>query len=111
MTFVPHVPTTHSGVPMPGGPLPAGLGPMALTPNVPTGEAQRQQVAASIMRAYRWLEKALPLAPDAHHLIDDLLTTVSLYAARQYETCQTRLILITEMITSRRLARPDLPEY
>jgi hypothetical protein len=111
MTFVPNIPITHSGNPMPGGLRPAGLGPMSLAQNVPTGEAQRQQVAASIMRAYRWLEKALPLAPDVQHLVGDLLTTVSLYTARQYDTCQARLILITEEIALRRLARPDLPEY
>ena len=111
MTFVPNVPITHSGTPMPGGLRPAGLGPMALAQNVPTGEAQRQQVAASIVRAYRWLEKALPLAPDAHYLVGDLLTTVLLYIARQYDTCQARLILLTEEIAGRRLMRPDLPEF
>jgi len=111
MTFVPNVPVAHTGNPMPGGLRPAGLGPIALTQNVPTSEAQRQHVAASIMRAYRWLEKALPLAPDARPLVDELLTTVSLYTARQYDICQTRLILLTEEIARRRLVRPDLPEY
>ena len=96
--------TTQAG---PGGPT--GQGVMGTGSPAGSGMNLRHNAAAAVTRAYRWLEQALPEAPDAAMLVPELVTAVSLYSAQQYEACLRRTAGAYEVIAAMRARQPGLP--
>jgi hypothetical protein len=69
-------------------------------------EALRQQAAALIQHTYRWLEAAIPDAPQLSVVVPTLVTAVQLYQAQQYPACLNH---ITAVIASLQQARSVFP--
>jgi hypothetical protein len=104
-----------------GGFTPMAAGPaMTAPPAVPPSflpanaahaltEARRLQAAAALQRCYRWLEQALPSAPQLGHLVPPLLTAVQLYEAEHYEACLAQTMAVMQVTQQLRGALPLLP--
>jgi hypothetical protein len=72
-------------------------------------EAMRQQAAASLQHAYRWLETAIPVAPQLSGMVAPLVTAVQLYQAQQYATCLNQVNAVIGSLQQVRWAFPTLP--
>jgi hypothetical protein len=70
----------------------------------------RQQAAAALTRAYRWLDRAVPAAPPVAMLVPGLVTAVSLYTAEQYQACLVQTGAVLQAVAGLRAAQPGLPE-
>jgi hypothetical protein len=90
--------------------------PTAVTGPAPIGtrqpavdEAMRQQAAASLQHAYRWLEAAIPMAPQLSGMVSPLITAVQLYQAQQYAACLNQVSAVIGALQQARWAFPTLP--
>jgi hypothetical protein len=72
-------------------------------------EAMRQQAAASLQHAYRWLETAIPVAPRLSGMVSPLVTAVQLYQAQQYAACLNQVSAVIGALQQARWAFPTLP--
>jgi len=72
-------------------------------------EAMRQQAAASLQHAYRWLEMSIPAAPQLSGMISPLITAVQLYQAQQYGACLNQVSAVIGSLQQARWAFPTLP--
>jgi hypothetical protein len=72
-------------------------------------EAMRQQAAAVLQHTYRWLETAIPVAPQLSSTISPLVTAVQLYQARQYAACLDRAGAVIGSLQQARWTFPTLP--
>lgn len=72
-------------------------------------EAMRHQAAAVLQHTYRWLEGAIPVAPQLSSTIPPLLTAVQLYQARQYPASLDQAGAVIGSLRQARSAFPTLP--
>jgi hypothetical protein len=72
-------------------------------------EAMRQQAAALLQHAYRWLETAIPVAPQLSSRVSPLVTAVQLYQAQQYAACLDQASAVIGSLQQARWAFPTLP--
>jgi hypothetical protein len=72
-------------------------------------EAMRQQAAALLQHAYRWLETAIPMAPQLSGTVSPLVTAVQLYQAQQYAACLDQASAVIGSLQQARWAFPTLP--
>jgi len=72
-------------------------------------EAMRQQAAASLQHTYRWLEAAIPIAPQLSGMASPLVTAVQLYQAQQYPACLDQVSAVIGQLRQARWAFPTLP--
>jgi len=97
-----------------GTPATAGAGTVAATPAPAPGlpvEALRQQAAAVLQHSYRWLESAVPLAPQTADLVPALSVAVQLYEAAQYEASLALAQAVAQGAWQIRQAVPALPPW
>ncbi len=96
--------------PMTATPAMAVLGPDPIGARQPAvDEAMRQQAAALLQHAYRWLETAVPAAPQLSGTVPPLITAVQLYQAQQYAACLDRASAVISALQQARWAFPTLP--
>ncbi|GAA2523339.1 hypothetical protein [Pilimelia columellifera] len=72
-------------------------------------EPARQQAAATLQRVYRWLEAAVPMAPETAVLVPVVVTAVHLYEAQQYEASITQAMTVVQTARALRSVAPALP--
>ena len=72
-------------------------------------EAMRQQSAALLQHTYRWLETAIPVAPQLSGMVSPLVTAVQLYQAQQYAACLNQVTAVIGSLQQARWAFPTLP--
>jgi hypothetical protein len=72
-------------------------------------EAMRHQAAAVLQHTYRWLETAVPVAPQLSSTISPLVTAVQLYQAQQYAACLDQAATVFGTLQQARWAFPTLP--
>jgi hypothetical protein len=82
--------------------------PMTAT-RVPAQEAMRHQAAAVLQHTYRWLEAAVPGAPQLSSTIPPLVTAVQLYQAQQYAASLEQASAVIGSLRQARGAFPTLP--
>jgi hypothetical protein len=99
--------TTYSMTVMPPTAVP-GLAPIG-TRQPAVDEAMRQQAAASLQHAYRWLETAIPVAPQLSGMVSPLVTAVQLYQAQQYAACLNQVSGVIGALQQARWTFPTLP--
>jgi hypothetical protein len=85
------------------GPRTSGAQPLVVN------EAMRQQAAALLQHTYRWLEAALPVAPQMSTMAAPLITAVQLYQAQQYDACLYQMHEVIGSLRQARWAFPMLP--
>jgi hypothetical protein len=96
--------------PMSATPATAVLGPDPVGRRQPAvDEAMRQQAAALLQHAYRWLETAIPVAPQLSGTVPPLVTAVQLYQAQQYAASLDRASAVINALQQARWAFPTLP--
>lgn len=72
-------------------------------------EAMRQHAAALLQHTHRWLEEALPVAPQLSAMVLPLITAVQLYQAQQYHACLNQMSIVVGSLRQARWAFPILP--
>lgn len=72
-------------------------------------EAWRQQAAALLQHAYRWLETTVPAAPQLSSLVAPTVTAVQLYQAQQYAASLRQVNAVIGAMQQARWAYPNLP--
>lgn len=72
-------------------------------------EALRQQCAALLQHTYRWLETAIPGAPQLSGIVAAVVTAVQLYEAQQYPACLNQITAVVSTLQQARSAFPTLP--
>lgn len=72
-------------------------------------EAMRHQAAAVLQRTYRWLESAIPVAPQLSGTVTPLVTAVQLYQAQRYPASLDQAGAVITSLRQARLAIPTLP--
>jgi len=74
-----------------------------------TEDALRQQAAALLQHAYRWLEAAAPIAPQVVTVVPMLVTAVHLYEAGEYPASLNQVQAAIAALKQARLTIPALP--
>jgi hypothetical protein len=96
--------------PMTAMPTTAVAGPALIGAGQPAvDEAMRQQAAALLQHAYRWLETTIPMAPQLSGMVSPLVTAVQLYQAQQYAACINQVSAVIGSLQQARWAFPTLP--
>jgi len=95
-------PMTALSSPAAGGP-PIGVRQPAVD------EAMRQQAAAMLQHAYRWLEAAIPTVPQLSGMVSPLVIAVQLYQVQQYAACLNQVSTVISTLQQARWAFPTLP--
>lgn len=97
-------------LPVTAMPTLAGPGPATAGNRQPAvDEVLRQQAAALLQHAYRWLEAAIPVAPQLSGMAAPLLTAVQLYQAQHYAACLDQVGAVIGSLRQARWAFPTLP--
>jgi hypothetical protein len=74
-----------------------------------TEDALRQQAAALLQHVYRWLDAAIPVAPQLVAVVPMLVTAVHLYQAREYPACLNQVQVAIGALQQARATVPGLP--
>src|SRR5262249_12964947 len=91
-------------------PAMAVLGPDPVGGRQPAvDEAMRQQAAALLQHAYRWLETAIPVAPQLAGTVPPLVTAVQRAQARNSAASLNRASAVISALQQARWAFPTLP--
>jgi hypothetical protein len=99
-----------TAIPMPAMPAAVVAAPASAgTGQAAVDEAMRQQAAALLQHTYRWLETAIPVAPQLSGSVPPLVTAVQLYQAQQYTACLNQVSAVIGSLQQTRWAFPTLP--
>jgi hypothetical protein len=69
----------------------------------------RHQAAAVLQHTYRWLEAAIPVAPQLSSTIPPFVIAVQLYQGQQYAACLDQTAAVIGTLRQARWAFPTLP--
>jgi hypothetical protein len=67
------------------------------------------QAAALLQHTYRWLQAAVPAAPQMSTAIPATVTAVHLYEARQIPACLHQIEAVRDTLRQARATAPTLP--
>jgi hypothetical protein len=87
---------------------PPGAAASAFAGQPATDEPLRQQAAALLQHTYRWLEAAIPDAPQVAAVVPATVTAVQLYEAAQYPACLGQISAVMANLQQARGAFPTL---
>jgi len=103
-----------------GGFAPMAASPTMAPPQFWTGPQQftasqlaaalRLPAAAALQRCYKWLERAIIVAPQLVNLMPPMLTAVQLYETEQYEACLAQTAAVMQVMTQLQVSIPMLPQ-